>query len=148
MILISHRGNINGRKIEKENTEEYILEAINKGYNVEIDVWYFNDKWYLGHNEPEKLIDFNFLLNPKFWIHAKSIDTLYELIKHKELKIFYHYTDNVTLTSNNLLWTFPGKRLTKLSIAVLPENTNYEIDELKNCYGICSDNIQKYKDVI
>ena len=37
MRLIAHRGNINGRNKKRENEIEYILEALNLGYDVEID---------------------------------------------------------------------------------------------------------------
>ena len=38
MILISHRGNINKIDRKKENSQSYIQEAINLGYEVEIDI--------------------------------------------------------------------------------------------------------------
>ena len=38
---IAHRGNTRGPKPEKENDPEYILQAINEGFDVEIDVWMF-----------------------------------------------------------------------------------------------------------
>jgi hypothetical protein len=47
MIYISHRGNINGKNIERENSPEYILETLNKGYDVEVDIWIINNKWFL-----------------------------------------------------------------------------------------------------
>ena len=37
MILISHRGNINGPNIDKENKPSYISAAIDKGYDCEVD---------------------------------------------------------------------------------------------------------------
>ena len=40
MILISHRGNMNGIEKTKENTIEQINLALSKGYDVEVDVWY------------------------------------------------------------------------------------------------------------
>ena len=40
--LISHRGNVNGQNIERENTLSYIDEANFLGYDVEIDVWMSN----------------------------------------------------------------------------------------------------------
>ena len=40
MILISHRGNLEGKQPEQENNPLYIYNALNKGYEVEIDVWY------------------------------------------------------------------------------------------------------------
>ena len=48
MILISHRGNLFGKKTKQENHPEYILDALSNGYNVEIDVWFKNKKFYLG----------------------------------------------------------------------------------------------------
>ena len=39
MKLISHRGNLNGRIPERENHPDYIDEAIEAGYDVEIDIW-------------------------------------------------------------------------------------------------------------
>jgi hypothetical protein len=52
MILISHRGNLNGKDVDNENNPLYIDRALGKGYDVEVDVWYVNGKWYLGHDEP------------------------------------------------------------------------------------------------
>ena len=53
MILISHRGNINGPNPSMENKPEYVLDAKLKGYDVEIDVWWKEDGFYLGHDEPQ-----------------------------------------------------------------------------------------------
>ena len=39
MLKISHRGNVNGPDLEKENTIEQIFIAIGKGFDVEVDVW-------------------------------------------------------------------------------------------------------------
>ena len=54
--FISHRGNIDGRDPEKENTEEYIDTARMLGFDVEIDVWKIADSLYLGHDYPQALI--------------------------------------------------------------------------------------------
>jgi hypothetical protein len=150
MKLISHRGNINGRNIERENSPDYILEAIKLGYNVEIDVWFINDKWYLGHDNPQYETDIRHFLgiyNRFLWCHTKNIDALYWFRKDVLYKFnyFWHQEDNFTLTSNNHIWTFPGQKLTSKSICVLPENVNYSNEELKICYGICSDFIENYK---
>ena len=34
MILISHRGNIDGKQLDKENHSNYIFEAIKQGFQV------------------------------------------------------------------------------------------------------------------
>ena len=40
MILISHRGNLKGINPQRENEPLYIVEALEKGFDVEIDVWW------------------------------------------------------------------------------------------------------------
>ena len=47
MILISHRGNINGKNPKYENKPEYIWESIRKGYHCEVDVWFIDGKFKL-----------------------------------------------------------------------------------------------------
>ena len=56
MILISHRGNLDGPTPKEENRIEYIENALGEGYQVEVDVWWW-DGFYLGHDEPEYLMD-------------------------------------------------------------------------------------------
>ena len=52
MILISHRGNLNGKMPQNENHPDYIDEAIHAGYDVEVDVWMIDNELFLGHDEP------------------------------------------------------------------------------------------------
>ncbi len=141
MYLISHRGNINGIQEKKENNPEYINDAINKGFDVEVDVRYENDKFFLGHDFSQFEINREFLLNKKIWCHAKTNEALLAL---QEIKahFFWHEEDDYTITSKGYIWTYPGKKLLPKSICVLPEKAKYK--EI-NCLGICSDFIEKYK---
>ena len=140
MLYISHRGNLNGINPKKENKPSYIFDALERSFDVEVDVWFVKDKFYLGHDEPKDLIDDKFLKIKKLWFHTKNIEALYEL-KKLNVKCFWHQNDDVTLTSNGFIWTYPGKPLTKKSICVLPELNNI----MKfNCAGICSDFILDY----
>lgn len=144
MILISHRGNISGRNVENENQPSYIEKAIELGYDVEVDIWFKNDKLYLGHDEPQYNISIDWLLKwkNKLWIHCKDLSSLIRLNQNfEELNYFFHDTDLATLTSKKIVWAFPGNQPLKNSIAVLPEIFN---DDLSECIGICSDQIQKY----
>jgi hypothetical protein len=50
MILISHRGNINGIESNNENNPEYIQKALDLVYNVEVDLRIKDNKLYLGHD--------------------------------------------------------------------------------------------------
>jgi hypothetical protein len=40
MIFISHRGNLSGINKNEENKPEYILNALNSNFSVEVDIWY------------------------------------------------------------------------------------------------------------
>jgi hypothetical protein len=141
MILISHRGNLNGPNKDFENSPEYIYNALSKGFNVEVDVNVYKNKIFLGHDEPQYKINSTFLLNKKIWCHAKDILALERLKKIKAI-YYWHQNDEYTITSNGYFWTYPGRKLVKNSICVMPEVANY-----KNiyCAGICSDFITKYK---
>ncbi len=149
MKYISHRGNLNGKILEKENSPDYILEALNKGYDVEIDIWY-NNGWYLGHDEPVYKIEIDFFKDnfEKIWFHCKNLNAIvmFKNIENnfKSVQYFWHQNDSFTLTSNNYIWTYPGEILSKYSICILTENINIS-ENYKNCYGICSDNINEIK---
>jgi len=143
MILISHRGNTEGINKDKENTESYINNALYLGFNVEIDVWYINNKFWLGHNKPISEISKNFLSNKNFWIHCKNIEAL--IFLKNEYNCFFHTKEDYVLTSTGYIWTYTGVKLYDNVIAVLPENYNYKYNALKQCVGICSDNILFYK---
>ena len=141
MILISHRGNIDGKYPDFENNPIYINKALKNGYDVEIDVWCMDNRWYLGHDSPDHEITLDYLKNDKFWCHAKNIDALHGMLKEGDIHCFWHQEDDFTLTSKGVIWTC--KETTSKSICVLPEKTGTEIGE---CLGICSDIINEYKD--
>ena len=58
MKVIAHGGNLNGPNANEENRPSYINNAIKSGYDVEIDVWYVDNKWYLGHDDPRYHISY------------------------------------------------------------------------------------------
>jgi hypothetical protein len=150
MKLIAHRGNINGPVVEKENNPDYILDAIKIGYDVEIDVWFLNNRWYLGHDKPDYEIKKDFFLENKdyLWCHAKNIDGLYNMTT-MNLNYFWHQNDDYTVTSRKNIWVYPGKQLINNSICVMPENNNLNLEYITNkkCAGICSDFISNYEGV-
>lgn len=147
MILISHRGNINGRRVPFENQPNYIDTALSAGYDVEIDVWYEDGKLLLGHDEPQYEVSLEWLENrsPLLWIHCKNMDVLsyfneYGDIKSSQFNYFSHDVDMGVLTSHNYIWS---TNLYNRGILVLPEVFNKEPNE--GTMGICSDIIQNYK---
>lgn len=145
MKLISHRGNIDGKNPMEENSVDYIQKALKAGYDVEIDVWYLDKKWYLGHDKPQYKIKYDFLTLEGLWLHAKNGDALYHLLQDRQCNVFYHTDEDWVLTSKKHIWTYPNQLLYPNSICVLPE-LGYNGD-LKNCKGICSDFISKYEKI-
>lgn len=144
-ILIAHRGNIAGSQPEYENTIPYIFNALNRGFNCEVDLWYKNDKWLLGHDAPMYECGLDSLKDTRLWIHAKTLETVQELYKlNFNYKFFYHtIEDAVFVHTTHHLWTYPGRQLLTSSIAVKPEIVIDRWD-ISECAGICSDFIGKY----
>lgn len=145
MKLISHRGNIDSIYPYKENTLAYINQAFELGYDVEIDLRYIGNQLFIGHDEPTEEIKFEWLHDNKdyLWIHCKTIETL--IFLKDSFNCFFHTSENYVLTSKGFIWSYSGLKLYPNIIAVLPEKHNYEIKDLNNCYGICSDLIINYK---
>jgi len=141
MIYISHRGNTNGKNI-LENHPDYIQKTIEKGYDVEVDLWNIDDIWYFGHDNPTYQISDIEKYKETCWFHCKNLNALYKI--PSDFRYFFHDIDKFTLTSNNYIWTYPGEELNSKSICVLPELKNYVYEDIEISYGICSDYIDKY----
>ena len=143
MILISHRGNINGPDPTNENKPQYITNALNKKYDCEIDVWYKDGKWYLGHDEPTYVVPIDFLLRDGLWLHCKNLDALSRLVNYSKCNAFWHQTDDYTITTKRYVWAYPGKPGLKgyKCICVMPEWNNQNIDHFA---GVCTDYIENY----
>lgn len=143
MILIAHRGLIDGPNFELENNPEWITQILKMGYSAEIDLNVYNNKLYLGHDEPQYEIDFDFLRDnkEKLWIHTKDRIALEWMVRTGSLlNYFWHQDDDYTMTSYGYIWTFPGKPLTPFSICVQPERSRDFKPETftANCVGVCS----------
>jgi hypothetical protein len=146
MKFISHRGNIFKKDSAQENSPEYIVKALDAGYDVEIDVWVVNKIIYLGHDEPQHLIEAGFLLanQSKLWCHAKN-GQAFNYLNDLGFNCFFHTDEDYVLTGSRRIWVYPGKKLFEGNVAVLPEITEYTDKDLSVCYAICSDNIDRYK---
>jgi hypothetical protein len=109
ITLIAHRGNTDGPS-DAENHPEYIDGAIEKGYDVEIDVRCVDGRLWLGHDVPQYPTTFEWLnkRSNKLWIHTKDQESLMLLgLAAKNLgnwRYFWHSTDAFTLTSNGMIW--------------------------------------------
>lgn len=143
MKYICHRANLNGKDLDRENNPSSIIECLNLGFDVEIDVRLIKDKWFLGHDEPQYEVGLNFLKNKNLWIHAKTIETCAALIDYYDINVFFHDKDDMTITSRGWIWVYPGKPICHRNcIAVLPESVqNWNISKAS---GICTDYVLDY----
>ena len=141
--FISHRGNISGAQPDSENTKNYILNALDNGYECEIDVWYQDNNFYLGHDKPSEKIEQDFLFDHKehLWIHCKNLEGLQVFNTYDTLNFFWHENDKFTLTSKGYIWTYPGNLISKKSVIVSLGDSMPD----EECYGICSDYVEKFK---
>ena len=138
--VIAHRGNTRGPIPDFENDPDYLIQAIKMGYDVEVDVWFEDEKIMFGHDKPQYYVrpdQFNKIL-PNAWMHCKSLKTLkHFLIFHPNQRFFWHQSDDFTITSNKYIWTYPNKDITEISILVdLDLSSGADYDKL---YGICTD---------
>lgn len=143
MKLIAHRGNINGRNIELENTPTYIFAAINKGFDVEIDVWYEHGWLLLGHDKPsvDFCVDLDFLKNDHLWCHAKNGAALNFMLKNN-VRCFWNDKDEYAIVSDGHIWTFSKNPfLGSKNILCIAEQKTYE-EYFNKISGICSDYVE------
>jgi hypothetical protein len=149
MKYIAHRGLFNGPDSNLENNPDQIKLALAKGYDCEIDLWYkSNGGFFLGHDAPTYNVEYEFISSEGLWIHAKNLAALYYLT-NTPLNYFWHEGDERTLTSHQYIWTYPEKTLSKRSIMLMPEWADPTLESTRTveCFGICSDYIEKIIDI-
>jgi hypothetical protein len=145
MRIISHRGNIAGPNKGSENNPSYILEAIDQGYDVEIDVWLIDNRILLGHDYGQHQVELDFLKNKHLWCHAKNLEAL-EFMLNNDIHCFWHQEDDRTITSKGFVWTYEGKDLGRKSIACwMDADGNFPSSVV---FGICTDYPDKVKEIL
>jgi len=135
MKIISHRGNLDGRKPDCENNPIYIQQALDLGFDVEVDVWYVDGEFFLGHDAPTYRVDPRWFSGKALWCHAKNQKALEEMIVSEDITCFWHESDKMTVTSNGLMWMYPGNH-SRLGITVCLGKP-YEI--VPDMWGVCTD---------
>ncbi len=140
MKIIAHRGLLFGPDATLENDPTQVERALAAGFDVEVDVWFesvpdtrpnveegaVRDSWWLGHNGPVYEVSVTFLQRPGIWIHCKNTEALNHMTP--DMHFFWHADDDYTLTSQGVVWCYPGKDLTYMRqcVAVLPERALIE----------------------
>lgn len=157
MRYIAHRGNFAGPDKINENNPHLIQISLEKGFDVEVDVRYKDNNFWLGHDDNQYIITDNIfrswnIYRDKIWLHAKNseaFDRLMNGYEFNDYNIFWHQKDEYTLTNKGYIWVYPNKTLLENCIWVLPEYTPFSTshDDILNFngFGICSDYISNIK---
>ncbi|NJO64536.1 MAG: hypothetical protein HC836_42255 [Richelia sp. RM2_1_2] len=159
MIIISHRGNINGVDIY-ENNPYKILEkaALLPDFHFEVDIWNHNGKYFLGHNGP--LFDFDeklLSIAPRLWFHCKNLDALRSIAKEKSkkwrwCKFFFHNQDYcapvlIKNPENNIYftyWVYPNLDCKSDGVIV---HLDGPLHKKYNWMGVCTDNPVQWRNL-
>lgn len=148
MKFIAHRGNVFGPNLELENSPKYINETISMGYDVEVDLWVNDNKFFLGHYYPQYEVGLNFIdeICSKTWFHCKNKEALEKITSSCfEANYFWHQKDDYTITSKGYFWVYPGKEAIDNSVILFPEKVKEYLTISKKIYGICSDYVYRFK---
>lgn len=137
MRIISHRGNLNGPLIDLENSIDYIENALNLGFDVEIDLWFISNKFFLGHDYGVHMVDYEWLKNRSdfLWIHCKNDECLIRL-RDTDFNYFWHESDKYTITSKNFIWSYVDVKTPNTIINLRGET---EVINRTDFTGICTD---------
>lgn len=146
MKLISHRGNVSGPNKDLENKTDYINNAIDQGFDVEIDLRINNGCLFLGHDYPQYEIDFNWLKErkDKLWIHCKDFKSL-SLLSSTDFTFFFHLKEDYTIISNGLIWVDNLNNYNNKCVIPLITKDQIQTPLKNSVFGICSDYISLFK---
>lgn len=145
MIVISHRGNLEGLSCG-ENSNSQIRKALSLGFYVEVDVWRVGNSNFLGHDSPgEPAEEFH----PNIIWHSKNFESA-SFLESRKCKWFSHNIDSFAVVNNvevgkPVLWGFPDsfkKNDSFFHIVVVPgcDFDQFEDQIFSNLwFGICTD---------
>jgi len=156
MIIISHRGNVNGPEPNRENSPDYIDEALEAGYQVEIDLHVKDGKFYLGHDGPvhEVSKDWLYFRRDSIWIRAKNYEAAVHLVNELNFcRWFAHERDRYCLTSCGYIWLHDRtvKETTDCIVPLLSMLDIYDhsyIISHRSAHAICTDYPEYIRDVL
>lgn len=147
MILIAHRGNYNSVQPDRENSISYLWEAIEAGYDVEVDIRCIDGEYLLGHDKPEHIITLAEIqeLSPFAWFHAKNYEALVNLTNEGH-HVFAHDQDLWALTSRNIVWSHKHQANPNGIVCMPDLETDIEI--MRAAKGICHDRLDLVRTLI
>lgn len=138
ILLISNCGNIEGHKPYFQNKLEYVDIAIQYGYHCKVDVWFKDDKFWLGHDTPRYEVNEAYLELESIWCQAKSFETLDRLLENSNIHTFWMEGDSYILTTRGYLIANEFSYTSEKTILVSYDDIPNEIPKVK---GILSNRV-------
>ena len=116
------------------------MNAIKEGFDAEVDVWYNDNQWCLGHDKPDHKVEFNFFTS-EMWLHCKNLQAV-EKLKGTNLNWFWHETDKIAQTSAGHIWCYPNVHVDNSIMVILglPHETP------RNLKGVCTDHAISWRE--
>ena len=152
--FICHRGNLEQKFVPDENKPELLDRRISNGYSVELDVWFVKGGYWLGHDEPQYEVSFEWLMKDAAakYIHCKNGETFEHLLSKcgrlgYNANLFYHTGEDYALTTRGHVIVHPGKPLLHGSVNMMPEMAvaRRPQGEWNQTFAFCSDSLLQGK---
>lgn len=144
-ILIAHRGNVEGPNPARENHPDHVQAALDAGFDAEVDVWWRDDAWFLGHDKPQYEVSVGFLIanRARLWCHAKNLPAMQRL-RYLHMRSFFHDRDAFVWTSSGHIWAHMTSDLAPCPancVMVMPEASlrQWSYEEAAQAHAICTD---------
>jgi len=141
----AHRGNLEGRIAERENQPDYIDEAIDAGYDVEVDLWKVGDRIYLGHDDGQYDVTYDWLRGRKYYVlyHAKNREA-FDYALRNDFHTFWHTDEDYVITSMGHIVGYPGKISVGHNFLLSVPERAWPLDEIKQyiTFGLISDYVK------
>lgn len=144
MIFIKHRANDLSLKYDGP---------------IEIDVWVFDGKFFIGHDEEELYEMPEGYYNQK-WVHCKNVEAYKTIrLRDENTKCFMHgsiisgdcnISEPIAVVQGGYYWTTVPANVCGLTVFMDVQGTKYTIEEIAmihHGHGVCSDHPEKWKEL-
>ncbi len=136
MIIISHRGNLNGAGSQCER--QHVEEALLRGYDVEVDVRSHVWRLYVGHDAPLFELPREWVrteVSSRLWFHAKD-ERCHDALALVGHRVFMHDDEpHGMVVPDGLLWVHPrannGASLESQDVVLLDIEGHPKVDRSK-----------------
>jgi 3-deoxy-D-manno-octulosonate 8-phosphate phosphatase (KDO 8-P phosphatase) len=146
-ILIAHRGNFAGQNAERENTVDYLEEALAAGYDVELDVRAMRNNIFLGHDTAiEKVPSIEWLRDSRKWVHCKDRASYDLLSKYRDIRCFMQEKDDVDSQVGRYRWISSGAAKDCITYGQNMIVHESWVNDRCDHFGIYGDNVSQFKD--